>query len=102
MYDSYLLAGIEGFKESAANLLNQAVSSVFGTDTPSNVTVSLVQGDPRSALIKAGRNADLLIVGRRGHGRLAGLLIGSVSSYCIAHATCPVLVAHTPDKEDEG
>lgn len=102
MYDSYMLAGIEGFKESAANVLNQAVSSVFGTDTPSNVTVSLVRGDPRSVLVKAGRNADLLIVGRRGHGSLAGLLIGSVSSYCIAHSTCPVLVAHTPDQEEEG
>lgn len=102
MYDSYILAGIEGFKESAEKVLSQAVTSVFGTDTPSNLTVSLVQGDPRSVLIKAGKNADLLIVGRKGHGRLAGMLMGSVSSYCIAHATCPVMVAHTPDNAEQG
>lgn len=102
MYDGYMVSGIEGFKESAEKVLNQAVTSIFGTDTPTNVTVSLMRGDPRPVLIKAGRNADLLVVGRRGHGRLAGLLIGSVSSYCIAHATCPVLVAHTPDNEEEG
>ncbi|WP_411733774.1 universal stress protein [Paeniglutamicibacter sp.] len=100
MYDSYILAGIEGFKEGAEKVLNQAITSVFGTDTPSNLTVSLVQGDPRSVLIKAGRNADLLIVGRKGHGMLTGLLTGSVSSFCIAHATCPVLVAPTPDNAE--
>lgn len=100
MYDSYILAGTERHKEGAEKVVNQAITRVFGTDTPRNLTVSLVQGDPRSVLIKAGRNADLLIVGRKGHGMLAGLLIGSVSSYCIAHASCAVLVAPTPDNAE--
>ena len=97
MYDGYLMMGIGGFKESAEKVLNQAVTSVFGSATPNNVKINLVQGNPKTALVKTSKNADLLIVGRRGHGGLGGLLIGSVSSSCIAHAKCPVLVVHAPE-----
>ena len=37
-------------------------------------------------------SAELLVVGRRGHGGFKGLLMGSTSSACVAHAPCPVLV----------
>lgn len=100
MYDGYMVAGIEGFKEGAEKVLNDAVKNAFGSDAPVNLKVSLLRGDPRSLLIKASENADLLVVGRRGHGRLSGMLIGSVSSSCIAHAKCPVMVAHAPEEED--
>jgi nucleotide-binding universal stress UspA family protein len=55
-----------------------------------------VQGHPRPVLIEASRSADMLILGRRGHGGFRGLLLGSVSSALVAHAHCPVLVVHTP------
>jgi nucleotide-binding universal stress UspA family protein len=51
-------------------------------------------GDPAEeiiALAKDGR-ADLIVIGSRGHGRLAGLLLGSVAQKVLAHASCPVLV----------
>jgi hypothetical protein len=39
----------------------------------------------------------MLVVGRRGHGGFMGLHLGSVSTACVAHAECPVLVVHTND-----
>jgi nucleotide-binding universal stress UspA family protein len=43
------------------------------------------------AVAKDGR-ADLIVMGSRGHGRLAGLLLGSVAQKVLAHASCPVLI----------
>jgi nucleotide-binding universal stress UspA family protein len=44
------------------------------------------------ALLAVAENADLLVVGSRGHGAVVGLLLGSVSEYCVTHARCPVVV----------
>lgn len=100
MYDGYVLMGIEGFRESAEKVVTQAVKTVFGSEVPPHVTINLIHGDPKSALVEASRNANFLVVGRRGHGKLGKLLIGSVSASCIAHSKCPVLVVHSQDDGD--
>ena len=60
------------------------------------VSEVLVQGDPARALLEQAEGADLLVVGSRGHGGFAGLLLGSVSQKCVQHAPCPVLVVPRP------
>jgi nucleotide-binding universal stress UspA family protein len=49
-------------------------------------------GSPAKTLIEVSRGSRMLVVGSRGRGGLAGMLLGSVSEQCVRHAECPVLV----------
>jgi nucleotide-binding universal stress UspA family protein len=60
------------------------------------IEARVVRGHPSPNLVEASKGADLLVVGSRGHGEFAGMVIGSVSEYCAAHAHCPVLVHRAP------
>jgi nucleotide-binding universal stress UspA family protein len=55
-----------------------------------------VEGSAAAELVRHSADADLLVVGARGVSRLAGMLLGSVSSYCVRHATVPVVVVPAP------
>jgi len=59
------------------------------------VETRVVRGRPASALLDEARalQPDLIVIGSRGHGPLATLLVGSVSTEVVDHAACPVLVA---------
>lgn len=63
-----------------------------------DVEGTVVRGRPASAIVDEARDfgADLVIVGSRGHGTIASLLLGSVSSEVVDQASCPVLVARAP------
>jgi nucleotide-binding universal stress UspA family protein len=71
------------------------VASETGEARP-EVTVSVVVGDPAEELIRASDDADMLVVGSRGSGGFARLLLGSVSSQVTHHAPCPVVVIPGP------
>jgi nucleotide-binding universal stress UspA family protein len=61
----------------------------------SDVDQIVAQGHPAGVLIDRSQDADLLVVGTRGHGGFAGMLLGSVSTHCVQHARCPVVVVRS-------
>jgi nucleotide-binding universal stress UspA family protein len=67
------------------------VAGETGEKVP-EITVSVVMGDVAEELLKASRDADMLVVGSRGSGGFAKLLLGSVSSKVTHHAAGPVVV----------
>jgi nucleotide-binding universal stress UspA family protein len=66
------------------------------TDPSLQVETEVVYGHPVEVLVGASADADLLVVGHRGHGAFPGLHIGSVAIHCVTHATCPVVVVRGP------
>jgi nucleotide-binding universal stress UspA family protein len=76
----------------ARKVLDSAVGDLQKAHPQVEIRSSVVEGIPAQVLVEASNDADLLVVGSRGHGEVAGLLIGSVSEHCVTHAHCPVLV----------
>lgn len=79
------------YADLAARSLSACVSAV---SLPPSVKVReiVLHGHPAQVLLDAAKDADLLVVGSRGHGEFADALIGSVSTRCVHHARCPVVV----------
>jgi nucleotide-binding universal stress UspA family protein len=78
--------------QEAESILKEAIEAVG--EIPGDIHQELLEGSPAEEIIKVAtiRETDLIIMGSRGRGMLAGLLLGSQSQKVISHAPCPVLV----------
>jgi nucleotide-binding universal stress UspA family protein len=76
----------------AAEALTRKVTDQLDGSRPESLTVRAISGFPAKELIEASRDADLVVVGSRGAGGFAKLLVGSVGSQVVEHAHCPVVV----------
>jgi nucleotide-binding universal stress UspA family protein len=81
-------------RQAAETALAQIVEDVHAPATV-ELDARVVKGNPVNVLVQASQDADLLVVGSRGRGGLAGLLLGSVSQRCVERALCPVVVVPT-------
>ena len=82
----------EQLEREARHVLRNALERVLGDASPSGVVREVIQGNPISVLVEASKDAALLVVGARGYGGFAGLLLGSVGENCARQAHCPVLI----------
>jgi nucleotide-binding universal stress UspA family protein len=81
-------------EESAREVLSRSLSAVDTHDV--EIRTRLVEGRPVNALVREALEADMLVVGSRGHSGVAAVILGSVSTACVHHATCPVVVVPPP------
>ncbi len=81
----------------AVQLEVEKVLDSLGESRPS-VTVQALSGTPAHELLTAAKDADMIVVGSRGTGGFARLLMGSVSTQVSHHAHCPVVVIPAEDR----
>jgi nucleotide-binding universal stress UspA family protein len=95
-YDSFIALEWSPEKD-AEQVLEESLTRAYGDNRPAGLRTLVRQGQPASVLIEESVTADMLVIGSRGLGGFTGLLLGSVSAACAAHAQCPVLVVrHVP------
>jgi nucleotide-binding universal stress UspA family protein len=82
----------EKARQAAAEAADKAAGQLTGEARPASVTVRAVSGFAAGELVSGSRHADLLVVGSRGAGGFARLVLGSVSSQVAHHAHCPVVI----------
>lgn len=90
-YDPQALAG---------EILNKAVLDTFGPTPEVPIERIVIEGHAAHVLGESAKDADLLVVGSRGHGAIAGMLIGSVSEHLVRHAPCAVVVVHDGERSE--
>lgn len=96
--------GLRGYPENSFDLelarraVQDFVDKVAGEtgEAAPEIIVRVLVGDVAEELIRASGDADMLVVGSRGSGGFARLLLGSVSSQVAQHASCPVVVIPGP------
>ena len=76
----------------AERILEEAVAPVRSAHPGITIETEATEGYTARVLVDHSEGAELLVVGSRGHGEVAGFLLGSVSEHCVSHAHCPVVV----------
>jgi nucleotide-binding universal stress UspA family protein len=86
------LSGVD-FEQLAAKVVSDAIAEVTGaTAAAGEVRYKVVGGNAAGVLLSESADADLLVVGSRGHGGFVEALLGSTGQHCVQHASCPVVV----------
>jgi nucleotide-binding universal stress UspA family protein len=87
----------EAFRSEADNLLDVLLTELHETVSGVDVQRIVEEGrHPAEVLLELSTDADLLVVGSRGHRGFGRLQLGSVSHSCVLHAVCPVVVVPRP------
>ncbi|HEY5247420.1 MAG TPA: universal stress protein [Dermatophilaceae bacterium] len=93
--EPYGLPEVTTLEEQARSRLASAIDGV-GDTSPVVVHPEVREGQAAGVLLELSREADLVVVGSRGHGGFTSLLLGSVSAQVVRHAHCSVVVVRPP------
>ena len=82
----------EEVEKLSQQLLDKAADEARRQAPTLTVSTRLVEGHPGKVLVEAAQGARLLVVGSRGMGGFKGMVMGSVSTSCVHHARCPIVI----------
>lgn len=101
--DEAVVAGYAEQKhQDAEAILSTAISQALNDNPRVTVAAEVVTDQPAHGLVTAARDADLLVLGSHGHGRVFHEIVGSVTGECIRAAVCPVVVVPVPHTDTSG
>jgi nucleotide-binding universal stress UspA family protein len=96
---TYDISILPELREISDRLIASVVKEVVGEGSDVPVEPSAVEGPAAAVLTDSARDADLLVVGSRGHGGFTGLLLGSVGQQLAHHSPCPVVIYRRRDEK---
>ena len=90
--DPYMQEAINARLKESEQIIQKAVQAL-GT-VSAEIRTEMIEGDPAEVIIEVAQthNSNIIVMGSRGLGKLAGLLLGSTSQKVVSHAPCPVLI----------
>ncbi|BBC98036.1 universal stress protein [Streptomyces griseofuscus] len=84
-------------EEATREQMAQELTEVLGADAAAGVRTRVAHGNPAEILLRAAEGAEVLVVGSRGRGGFARVMLGSVSQRVAAHAACPVVIVRSEE-----
>ena len=91
-FGSFPWGGPPDLEDATRTMLAHEVDAVAPDFSGLEIRQEVLQGSAAEQLIRLSDQADLVVVGARGHGGFAGMLLGSVSQHVLAHSACTVAV----------
>ena len=79
-------------QQVAEHRLEKTIVAAYGTAKPAGVVGRVEEGYPGLVMVERSKEADLLVLGNRGHSPVIETLLGSVSLHCLTYAHCPVTI----------
>jgi len=86
----------EEFHENAIKVAREAAALVSEREPRVAHEEIVVEGQAGKVLLENSGDAELMVVGRRGHGSFREMLLGSISRQVVVHAKCPLVIVPSP------
>ena len=93
--EPYALPETKLIEQEAQQRLTSSIEAL-GDTSPAVLRGEVIEGQPAGVLRELSHEADLVVVGSRGHGGFSALMLGSVSAQVVRHAHCSVIVIRPP------
>ncbi len=92
-------AGLDSAADAARQMVGEMETHAHHAYPNLDVTSEIIHGTGAAALVDASVDAALVVVGSRGLGGFAGLMLGSVGTQLAAHSHAPVIVIRPPEEK---